>query len=138
VNVAAECAAILKRGFAILPALFPPEFLDQTLEDIVRLSPRRSRAGVRHALGLDPVAKTARCPQLIKLATAVMGVDAFPFRATLFEKTQVANWLVVWHQDTALSLRERHELQGWGPWVSQGRNQLRACTSHRVVSSACP
>ena len=26
------------------------------------------------------------------------------------------NWLVVWHQDTALPLRERRDVSGWGPW----------------------
>ncbi|HWZ79653.1 MAG TPA: phytanoyl-CoA dioxygenase family protein [Candidatus Sulfotelmatobacter sp.] len=56
-----------------------------------------------------------------------MGADAIPFRATLFEKTLAANWLVVWHQDTALPLRERQELQGWGPWsVKEGINYAHA------------
>ena len=27
-----------------------------------------------------------------------------------------SNWLVVWHQDTALPLREKRETPGWGPW----------------------
>ena len=39
-----------------------------------------------------------------------------PFRATLFDKSPVANWLVVWHQDTALPLRTRIESADWGPW----------------------
>ena len=26
------------------------------------------------------------------------------------------SWLVVWHQDTALPLRNKQEVQGWGPW----------------------
>ena len=30
---------------------------------------------------------------------------AQPFRATLFDKSASANWLVVWHQDTALPMR---------------------------------
>jgi ectoine hydroxylase-related dioxygenase (phytanoyl-CoA dioxygenase family) len=53
---------------------------------------------------------------MIELACGVLGPDAFPFRATLFDKSPVANWLVVWHQDTALPLRERMEQPGWGPW----------------------
>ena len=28
----------------------------------------------------------------------------------------MANWLVVWHQDTALPLIERRDVAGWGPW----------------------
>ncbi len=53
---------------------------------------------------------------MISLAREVLGPDAFPFRATLFDKSPAANWLVVWHQDTALPLQERVELPGWGPW----------------------
>jgi len=39
-----------------------------------------------------------------------------PYRATLFDKSSARNWLVTWHQDTALPLRERREVPGWGPW----------------------
>jgi ectoine hydroxylase-related dioxygenase (phytanoyl-CoA dioxygenase family) len=43
------------------------------------------------------------------------------FKATLFDKSSTANWLVVWHQDTALPLKHRRELPGWGPWsVKEG------------------
>lgn len=48
--------------------------------------------------------------------TIGIGERATPFRATLFDKSPQANWLVVWHQDTALPLRERREISGWGPW----------------------
>jgi ectoine hydroxylase-related dioxygenase (phytanoyl-CoA dioxygenase family) len=116
VNVVAECAAIAERGFAILPTVFSAESVDRAVADIERLCPHRSRAGVRHALSLGPVAEVARSPQLIELASAVLGQACFLFRATLFEKTIRANWLVVWHQETALPLRERRKLHGWGPW----------------------
>ena len=45
--------------------------------------------------------------------------DAEPYRATLFDKSPDANWLVVWHQDTALPLERRHEAEGWGPWSTK-------------------
>jgi ectoine hydroxylase-related dioxygenase (phytanoyl-CoA dioxygenase family) len=84
------------------------------------LGPRRSRAGVRHALGMPPVAAMARGSQMMKLAQEILGSDAFPFRATLFDKSPAANWLVVWHQDTALPFRDRVESHGWGPWSVKG------------------
>lgn len=115
-KISGRCAAIQEHGFAVLPAVFPPDVVDRALEQVVQLSPRRSRAGARHLLGLDPVSKLARCPQLIELVAAVLGPACFPFRATLFEKTAKANWLVVWHQDTALPLRDQRERHGWGPW----------------------
>lgn len=58
-------------------------------------------------------------PRLRELARDVLGTGVVPFRATLFDKSRAANWLVVWHQDTALPLERRHELPGWGPWSSK-------------------
>jgi hypothetical protein len=111
--------AIEEDGFAVLPQLFSAERVDCLLQEIERSSPVRTRAGVRHALRLSPVATLARHPVLKELSCAVLGTDAFPFRATLFDKSPGANWLVVWHQDTALPLRERFELPGWGPWSTK-------------------
>lgn len=108
--------AIEREGFAIVPELFPRERLDCLLEEINQKAPRRSRAGLRHALRLAPVAGLARHPLLSDLACAVLGADAYPFRATLFDKSADTNWLVVRHQDTALPLRKRLEVPGWGPW----------------------
>jgi ectoine hydroxylase-related dioxygenase (phytanoyl-CoA dioxygenase family) len=113
--------AIGDAGFAILPALFSHEYLDQLLREIDESAPRRSRAGIRHALSLSPVMAMAREAQMIELAREVLGSEAFPFRATLFDKSPTANWLVVWHQDTALPLRERIDQPAWGPWsVKEG------------------
>jgi ectoine hydroxylase-related dioxygenase (phytanoyl-CoA dioxygenase family) len=107
---------IEETGLAVQPGAFSCDHLDRLLADISRLSPRRSRAGIRHCLGLAPVAALAREFRLLELAQQVLGADAFPFRATLFDKSPVSNWLVVWHQDTALPLRGRVERAGWGPW----------------------
>jgi ectoine hydroxylase-related dioxygenase (phytanoyl-CoA dioxygenase family) len=108
--------SIEENGYAVLPALFSSEHVDRLVQDIGRLSPERSRAGVRHALRLDPVATIAVDPLLADIACGILGERSFPFRATLFEKSAISNWLVVWHQDTALPLRERVEVPGWGPW----------------------
>ncbi len=121
---------IEKNGFAILPGLFSNEYIEQLLEEINRSAPRRSRAGMRHALGLAPVAELSQQPKMIELARRILGPDAFPFRATVFDKSTKANWLVVWHQDTALPLRARLELPGWGPWsVKEGVHYAHAPTA---------
>jgi hypothetical protein len=108
--------ALDKNGFAILSEPFAVSCLDQLLTDIDREVPHRSRAGIRHALALRPVADFARQQILGEIAREFLGPDAFPFRATLFDKSPTSNWLVVWHQDTALPFRERIDLPGWGPW----------------------
>jgi hypothetical protein len=120
-KVLAWRTAIEHAGYAFQPGIFSQEFLKGLLQQIDELAPRRSRAGVRHAMGLPPVADVARHPHMVELAREVLGHHAFPFRATLFDKSPTANWLVVWHQDTALPLRERNEGNGWGPWsVKEG------------------
>lgn len=108
-------------GFAILPEVLTKEEVARLRENLGQTTLRRSRAGVRHALAHEPVAALARSSCLLEIAQEVLGSEALPFRATLFEKSSTANWLVVWHQDTALPLRERRELPGWGPWsVKEG------------------
>jgi ectoine hydroxylase-related dioxygenase (phytanoyl-CoA dioxygenase family) len=55
------------------------------------------------------------------LAQESLGKSALPFRATLFDKSPSSNWLVIWHQDAALPIRERSDAPGWGPWsVKEG------------------
>lgn len=39
-----------------------------------------------------------------------------PVRAILFDKTPDANWSLVWHQDRVVAVRERVEVEGFGPW----------------------
>jgi ectoine hydroxylase-related dioxygenase (phytanoyl-CoA dioxygenase family) len=93
--------------------------MDRLLHEINSLSPARSRAGIRHALHLGPVSEIAHDSRLLALVQEVLGMQALPFRATLFEKSPESNWLVVWHQDTALPLRSRREVHGWGPWSTK-------------------
>ena len=77
------------------------------------------RAGVRH-LALHPsVAALARDPRLLGLASAALGRPATPYRATLIAKRREANWLITWHQDTALPMAARFEAPGWGPWSTK-------------------
>ena len=77
---------------------------------------RRGRAGARHLMSVPAVAALASDARLLHMAAEVLGGRAVPYRATLFEKTGRANWLVVWHQDTALPLASRVESSEWGPW----------------------
>jgi ectoine hydroxylase-related dioxygenase (phytanoyl-CoA dioxygenase family) len=109
-------SAINENGFMLIQELFPHSAVSQLLEALNHSQLKRSRAGARHILSHPGVNSLAVDSRLLNIAQDVLGPAAFPFRATLFDKTATANWLVVWHQDTALPLRERHETTGWGPW----------------------
>jgi len=103
-------------GFAVIPGIFEEDQITWLAESLATASMHRSRAGVRHALGNPAVNSVANEGLLVAAARYMLGPAAYPFRATMFEKTRNANWLVVWHQDTALPLRQRRETAGWGPW----------------------
>lgn len=121
---------IQEHGYAIIPGILKPTEVGSVLEAFSRAELPRSRAGLRHAMKLPAVASVAQDPRLMEVARAALGADPFPFRATLFDKSPNANWLVVWHQDTALPLQERHEIPGWGPWsVKDGVNYAHAPAS---------
>ena len=107
---------IHEQGFGILPSVLAQQDVDDLVEVLSQANLPRSRAGVRHAMKLATVAAMARGSRLLEITQQILGSSAFPFRATLFDKSPTANWLVVWHQDTALPLRERRDTPGWGPW----------------------
>ena len=76
----------------------------------------RTKAGARHVLDVPAVRSVAGDHRLMALASEFLGPAPVAFRATLFDKSPAANWLVVWHQDTALPLSHRVDVPGWGPW----------------------
>ncbi len=113
--------SIDQQGFAVIPELFSQAEAALLIDDLTASKLHRSRAGMRHALQHPSVAVFANDSRLLEIARAILGPLAFPFRATLFDKSLDANWLVVWHQDTALPLRARRDVPGWGSWsVKEG------------------
>jgi ectoine hydroxylase-related dioxygenase (phytanoyl-CoA dioxygenase family) len=114
-------SAVEQQGFEIIPKLFDRENMSSAIESLAKMPLRHGRAGARNALRVESVRDLAVDSRLIKIASTLLGGNAAPFRATFFDKSAEANWLVVWHQDTALPLRERRDAKGWGPWsVKEG------------------
>jgi ectoine hydroxylase-related dioxygenase (phytanoyl-CoA dioxygenase family) len=108
-------------GYSIIPEVTLGAETAGLLDSLQHTNLHRSKAGIRHVLKDDSIAAFAQNAQLLAIAKTILGPEAFPFHATLFDKSPDANWLVVWHQDTALPLSERRETAGWGPWsVKEG------------------
>jgi ectoine hydroxylase-related dioxygenase (phytanoyl-CoA dioxygenase family) len=112
---------IKHRGFAIIPNIFRPSDIAAVLKGLNERKGFRNKAGLRHALAIPTVAALAWNRRLLDLARKILGSKAFPYQATVFEKSPRANWLVAWHQDRALPLREKRDTPSWGPWsLKQG------------------
>src|SRR5271165_5857188 len=121
---------VREKGFAMIPGVISQTAISDLLQELSIANLPRSRAGLRHAMRNPPVAKMALDSSLMKLAQEILGEGTFPFRATLFDKSPVSNRLVVWHQDTALPLRERRDVPGSGPWsIKDGVNYAHAPAS---------
>ena len=103
-------------GYQITEPILSPQECDDLAVALADIGARRGRAGARHLMTIPAVASLASDVRLVNLASDVLGGPAVPYRATLFEKSGRANWLVVWHQDTALPLVSRVASSEWGPW----------------------
>jgi ectoine hydroxylase-related dioxygenase (phytanoyl-CoA dioxygenase family) len=107
-------------GFSVVAGVFDAAEIDDVTNDLDRASLQRSRAGARHLLSVPAIVALARDARLTELAADVLHCAPVPFGATLFDKSSDTNWLVVWHQDTALPLIERRDTASWGPWSTKG------------------
>ena len=117
-------------GYSIAEGVFDRRDMIRVREAIAETNLPRTRAGARHVLRVPAVQALATDPLLLSLAAGFVGEDPIPFRATLFDKSAAANWLVAWHQDTALPLRQRVDVAAWGPW------SIKAGVIHAVAPAA--
>ena len=94
-------------GYSITEQVFEPHEMAQVAQVLAAVDLPRTKAGVRHVLRVPAVRALAAHPALVALAATFIGGRPIPFRATLFDKSPVSNWLVPWHQDTALPIAQR-------------------------------
>ena len=112
-NLAASLDA---QGFVIVP-----EVLDESACDALRaVLGDATGAGSRGMLRLPAVADLAHSI-LSGLARPHLPSHPVPVRGIYFDKRPETNWLVAWHQDLTLALKEQIEVPGFGPWsVKEG------------------
>ena len=107
------------QGFRIVSAVLGPAETSDLLRTLEASPFVRSRAGARHLMKHAAVSGVANDSRLLAIASGFLGPSVVPYRATLFDKSSARNWLVVWHQDTALPLQERRDVPEWGPWSTK-------------------
>src|SRR5438477_6684002 len=111
-NRAEVSTQMIDPGYWIEPAVLSEKECEHLIAALSNV--QRSRAGVRHPMRNPAIHGMASNDRLQALARKALGTEATPFRATLFEKSQERNWLIAWHQDTALPLASFFDAPGWG------------------------
>ena len=103
-------------GFAVVRAVLDERArleLLQAVEGLLSESP----AGVRGlAAKVDSVRPLAQSPVVRSLVEPVLGPAAQLVRSILFNKTEETNWQVAWHQDLAIAVQHRIEVDGYISW----------------------
>lgn len=51
------------------------------------------------------------------LAAQILGPACRPVRAILFDKSNVNNWALPWHQDRTIAVVARRDVEEFGPWT---------------------
>lgn len=106
-------------GYFIEQGVLGVDECSAILDSVNLTSSDDRRGGVRHLMSNQIVRKFANDDKLLGLAQRWLGRPAIPFKATFFNKTGKANWLVAWHQDTVLPLADWTDDLEWGPWSSK-------------------
>ena len=113
-----------KNGYAVIPKCISAETA-QTLIDTVD----SDRHSSRNLLANRVVRAFANSEEIRRPVIALLGPGCFAVRGIFFNKNPRGNWKVSWHQDCVIAVRERVDVEGWGPWSRKaGVNHVRPAT----------
>ena len=115
-------------GFALVQKLVPDAELAALTDGLNQLESqgdshpastraRRGSAFARRNLLEAPAVRSLVASRALRdVVRQILGEGARAVRGILFDKTPEANWLVPWHQDLSIAVRERRGVPGFGPW----------------------
>jgi len=99
-------------GFAVVSAC-----LDEATVELLSKQFDDTRYPERNLLSVPSVQALAISKPVREIIATVLGPECFAVRGFFFNKTRSSNWKVVWHQDLTIAVRERREVNGFGPWT---------------------
>ena len=115
--------AMENEGFAIVDGVLPDDLVDGLLTTLEHRSNSSvlQRGGkifaARNLLDVPEIIDLACSTPVRNLLRDVLGEFCFAVRGILFDKIPAANWKVPWHQDVTIAVRERANVEGFGPWT---------------------
>lgn len=114
-------------GFAVVRDVVDSDVVDQlkkavelarSADNPLAVSNSSGVYGLRNLIDAVPaVADLVQVPGLIAVLGQLFDDPACLVRATLFDKTNGANWGVFWHQDLSIAVRKRLDVDGFAAWT---------------------
>jgi hypothetical protein len=96
-------------GYDIVSPGLTPEELLGLRQEFPATSPNRRNLFQHSAFLTSLVCKGS----FTKAATEILGANVFAVRAIFFNKIGKSNWLVPWHQDISIPVKQRKEVPGF-------------------------
>ena len=104
-----------REGFVVLASALNGD----QLHALERLLPSSAEAAGLRIFGCPELEEWLRAGPIGKVTCAVLGTNARPVRAILFDKTPSLNWALGWHQDRTIAVRQRLEVPEFGHWTTK-------------------
>ena len=115
-----------RNGYEIIPALATEQEVQSLVQELTPLLSLQKQVASTRIGGLRNILKTcprsadfARSESVLTLVAEYASRPVFPVRAIFFDKTPEANWLVPWHQDLAIAVGGRVDVQGYTGWSTK-------------------
>jgi ectoine hydroxylase-related dioxygenase (phytanoyl-CoA dioxygenase family) len=109
--------SLVKNGFELIPSVLTEKEVEALRAS---LSLMEVAPGHRNLIQRVPdIAALAVSPKIMGLLEGLLGAEPFPVRSIFFDKTPEANWLVPWHQDLSIAVKQRLDVSGYGPWSTK-------------------
>lgn len=106
-----------KNGFCLVENAISKEDVGALVQGLSIFENEINNYGVRDLMNKVPhVRELAMSDPLMSIAKHILGEKAKPVRSVFFDKVPSANWNVPWHQDTSISLKNKADVPGFGPW----------------------
>jgi hypothetical protein len=102
-----------------------------SLHAILEFPEHRAGSRVSGLRNLEPF--LANTGPIGSIVAARLGPCSRAVRAILFDKSANINWSLGWHQDRTICVRERIDVDGFGPWTMKGSMQ-HVCPPFELLS----
>lgn len=119
--------SIEQEGFEIHPAFLDNQKVREIIDEIESLNSTYPKHGIRNAeKKLSTIKALVESDKLINTAACYLSGKPQLVRAIIFDKTPDKNWLVTWHQDKTITVNDKVDVFGWGPWtIKDGVHHVR-------------